>query len=190
VRKTPPKTTTTQKPTTKPSVKPPLATAKKPPVKNPVSQAKPKTDTVKRVTDVPVIVQTPTKPVEKPVLKLPSATRSRTNELLQTLTVQSNEVQVKLYDNGEIDDDTISVYLDNKLVLSNKRLSATPLSLNIKMDQDGEDHVLVMVAENLGRIPPNTSLMIVNDGDKRYEVRVTSTEQKNAMIRFRYKVGS
>jgi hypothetical protein len=46
--------------------------------------------------------------------------------------------------------------------------------------------VLVMVAENLGRIPPNTSLMIVQDGDKRYEVRITSTEQKNAMVRFRY----
>jgi hypothetical protein len=55
------------------------------------------------------------------------------------------------------------------------------------MEQDGEEHVLIMVAENMGRIPPNTSLMIVNDGDKRYEVRVTSTEQKNAMIRFRYK---
>ena len=31
---------------------------------------------------------------------------------------------LKLYDNGEIDDDTISVYLDKKLILSNKRLSA------------------------------------------------------------------
>jgi hypothetical protein len=43
-----------------------------------------------------------------------------------------------------------------------------------------------MVAENMGRIPPNTSLMIVQDGDKRYQVSITSTEQKNAMVRFRY----
>jgi hypothetical protein len=54
------------------------------------------------------------------------------------------------------------------------------------MSEDNSEHVLVMVAENLGKIPPNTSLMIVNDGDKRYEVRITSTEQKNAMVRFRY----
>ena len=54
------------------------------------------------------------------------------------------------------------------------------------MDDENEEHVLVLVAENLGRIPPNTSLMIVQDGDKRYEVRITSTEQKNAMVRFRY----
>jgi len=45
---------------------------------------------------------------------------------------------------------------------------------------------LIMVAENLGRIPPNTSLMIVTAGDQRFEVRITSTEQKNALVRFKY----
>jgi hypothetical protein len=54
------------------------------------------------------------------------------------------------------------------------------------MDEANPDHVLVMVAENLGRIPPNTSLMIVQDGEKRHQVSITSTEQKNAMVRFRY----
>ena len=43
-----------------------------------------------------------------------------------------------------------------------------------------------MVAENLGRIPPNTSLMIVEAGEQRFEVRITSTEQKNAVVRFKY----
>ena len=54
------------------------------------------------------------------------------------------------------------------------------------MDETQPEHELVMVAENLGRIPPNTSLMVVTAGDKRYEVRITSTEQKNAVVRFKY----
>ena len=54
------------------------------------------------------------------------------------------------------------------------------------MDEDNSEHELVMVADNLGRIPPNTSLMIVEAGEKRYDVRITSTEQKNAVIRFKY----
>ena len=95
-----------------------------------------------------------------------------------------------MYDNGEIDDDTISVYMDDKLIVSHKRLSAAPITVNLKMDEENPEHVLVMVAENLGRIPPNTSLMLVQDGDKRYEVRITSTEQKNAMVRFRYQKSS
>jgi len=43
-----------------------------------------------------------------------------------------------------------------------------------------------MVAENLGEIPPNTSLMVVKAGKQQYEVRITSTEQKNAVIVFKY----
>jgi hypothetical protein len=100
--------------------------------------------------------------------------------------VNSEEVIVKLFDNGEIDGDTISVYLDNKLILSKKLLTAKALTVNLRMDEDNSEHELVMVAENLGRIPPNTSLMIVTAGDKKFEVRITSTEQKNAMVRFRY----
>ena len=54
------------------------------------------------------------------------------------------------------------------------------------MDEDNADHELIMVAENLGRIPPNTSLMIVESGEQRFDVRITSTEQKNAVVRFKY----
>jgi hypothetical protein len=79
--------------------------------------------------------------------------------------------------------------MDNELVLSNKRLSASPLSITLKLDNSSPEHVLIMVAENLGRIPPNTSLMIVQDGENKYQVRITSTNQKNAMVRFRYRAG-
>ncbi|MEJ0101053.1 MAG: hypothetical protein WDO19_00220 [Bacteroidota bacterium] len=111
----------------------------------------------------------------------------RENNLVQTITTEAQNVTLKIYDNGEIDDDTISVYLDKKLVLSKQRLSASPLIVNIKMTEDDDVHELVMVADNLGRIPPNTSLMIVTAGDKRYEVRITSNEQRNAVVRFVYR---
>ncbi len=44
-----------------------------------------------------------------------------------------------------------------------------------------------MYAENLGTIPPNTALMVVNDGDNRYEVRISSDLQKSGVIRFMHK---
>jgi hypothetical protein len=126
------------------------------------------------------------KPKNNPTITIPSTTRSRENELVKTVTVTNEDISVRLYDNGEIDGDTISVYLDGKPILSNKGLSTQPITVHLKMDESNPDHVLVMVAENMGRIPPNTSLMIVQDGDKRYSVSITSTEQKNAMVRFRY----
>jgi len=39
-----------------------------------------------------------------------------------------------------------------------------------------------MVANNLGSIPPNTSLMVVTTTDKRYEVFISSSEKKNAKV--------
>lgn len=162
----------------------------KPPVKQPIAQ-KPivkinppvtKTnDTLAKITTPPITKTNP--PVITPK---PDVLKNRTNELVKTLTVTNPDVTVKLYDNGEIDGDTISVYLDNKLVLSSKMLTASPLIVKLKMDKENTEHELVMVAENLGRIPPNTSLMIVESGDKRFDVRITSTEQKNAVVKFKY----
>jgi len=148
--------------------------------------AKPKVDTINKSETTIEKIETPKNITTKPSINIPSILKQRQNDLLQTITINSEDVSVKLYDNGEIDDDTISVYLDNQLVLSKKRLSASALSINLKMDESNPEHELVMVAENLGRIPPNTSLMIVNAGDKRFEVRITSTEQKNAVVRFKY----
>ena len=179
-----------------PAAKPPVVT--KPPVNNPVTKpktntttkpntntvtTKPKTipaDTAKKKPDLPPVVKK-----EVPVVT-PNALKTRANELVKTFEVHEENITVKLYDNGEIDDDTISVYMDKKLVLSAKRLTASPLVIRIKMDEDNSEHELVMVAENLGRIPPNTSLMIVESGEQRFDVRITSTEQKNAVVRFRY----
>lgn len=171
---------------TKPPINKPIAT--NPPVNKPVVKinppvTKPKTDTVKIKNNTPPVIKVnPTVIIPKPeVLK------NRSNELMKTLTVTDDEVTVKLYDNGEIDGDTISVYLDNKLMLSSKRLTAAPLIIKFTLDDDNTEHELTMVAENLGRIPPNTSLMIVESGEQRFDVRITSTEQKNAVVRFKYK---
>ena len=125
--------------------------------------------------------------IKKNDLPTPSVIKERENPLVQTITTTAQNVTLKIYDNGEIDDDTISVYLDKKLVLAHQRLSASALLVNIKMNDDDNVHEVVMVADNLGRIPPNTSLMIVYAGDRRYEVRITSDKQQNAVVRFVYR---
>jgi hypothetical protein len=43
-----------------------------------------------------------------------------------------------------------------------------------------------MIAENLGSIPPNTALLIITAGKKRYELFMTSSTQKSAKVRFLY----
>jgi hypothetical protein len=117
---------------------------------------------------------------------LPPVLKNRENEVVQTISVNTNEININIYDNGTIDHDTISVYLDNKLVINHQMLTTNAITLKLKMDENTDYHELVMVADNLGDIPPNTSLMVVKAGDKEYEVRIASTEQKNAVVIFKY----
>jgi hypothetical protein len=107
--------------------------------------------------------------------------------LLKTLTVNHTSIEISIYDDGAIDNDTVSVYYDNKLIISKARLTDQPITVRIPVEPSEHPHELVMVAENLGDIPPNTSLMVVRDGEKRYEERIISTEQKNVVINFLFK---
>jgi hypothetical protein len=169
----------------KPAIKKPADQKTNPVVKNKDAQ-KQKDDPVKKIEE-PASKEPVKKEITKTQVEIPPILKSRENTLVKTFEVSVNEITVKLYDNGVIDDDTISIYLDKKLVLANKRLSTVPLTVTFKMADDQQEHELVMVAENLGRIPPNTSLMIVNAGEERYQVHITSTDQKNAVVRFIYK---
>jgi len=116
----------------------------------------------------------------------PRVLQTRSTSLAKAITVNTREVVLNIYDDGAIDHDTVSVYLDKKLIISHAMLTDRPLVVTLHLDESDDFHELVMVAENEGEIPPNTSLMIVKAGDKEYDVRITTTEQKNAMVTFRY----
>jgi len=114
----------------------------------------------------------------------PPVLTTRTNSLVKTIQTEAGQVTLNLYDNGEIDGDTVSIYHNNKLVVSRTRLSQKPITVNIDINAEEPHHEVVMVAENLGSIPPNTSVMIVTAGSKKYQVYISSTEQKNAKVVF------
>lgn len=107
----------------------------------------------------------------------------RSKQIIKTIDVEQKTFRVDLYDNGQIDGDTVSLYLNGRLMVSKQRLSTTPISLNIDLSDD-EEQELVMYAENLGTIPPNTALMVVTVGDKRFEVNITSSEKTNGAVKF------
>jgi hypothetical protein len=122
----------------------------------------------------------------KPEPKLPPTLTERKNELVKEIRVDTGNIRLDFYDNGVIDGDTISVYVNNFPVVSNRMLTAKPITTFVKIDLLRTMQEVIMVGENLGTIPPNTALMIVTAGDKRYQLYLVSDEKKNAMVRFIY----
>lgn len=126
------------------------------------------------------------KPAFKPEYKLPPTLTNRNNKLVKEITVDTGTIRLDFYDNGIIDGDTISVYVNNMPVVTNRMLTAKPITVFVKVGLNRTMQEVIMVGENLGTIPPNTALMIVTAGEKRYQLYLESDEQKNAMVRFIY----
>ena len=94
-----------------------------------------------------------------------------------------DSIELRFYDNAEIDGDSISLFLNNKLIFQHIRLTAVAYTIKLPVNDLNETNELVMVAENLGEIPPNTSYMLAIVNDKRYEAMLKSTEETSAVIK-------
>lgn len=104
----------------------------------------------------------------------------------KVLQVKSNKLRVELFDDGEIDNDIVSLFFNRKLVVDNKSLTVNGYVINLEL-AEGKTNELVLYADNLGTIPPNTALMIITDGVSRYEIRLAADLKNNASIRFEIK---
>ena len=107
-------------------------------------------------------------------------------EHIKEIKVDTGTIRLDFYDNAQVDGDIITVLLNNQPLASNQKLTARPITLEIKVDLNNKEQEITMVAENLGDIPPNTALLIITAGSKRYQLYLTSTEKKNAQVRFIY----
>ena len=108
---------------------------------------------------------------------------SRKKILVKEISVSGDSIELRFYDNAEIDGDSISLFLNDKLVFQHIRLTGKAYIIKLPVADLKETNELIMVAENLGSIPPNTSYMVAIVGEKRYEARLESTEGSSAMIR-------
>lgn len=135
------------------------------------------------------IIMRDTMPAPAPKIQIPPAIvnlNMRTKEIVRILDVSEDSVRVDLYDNGEYDQDSISVFFNNVQMVDRKELNTRiPISFKVKVDSLEENNDLVMFAENLGSIPPNAALMIITDKEHRYEINLTSNYLKNAAVRLR-----
>jgi len=132
-----------------------------------------------------VTLKEPVANIQKPVTTAPVINNpiitTRATEVIQTLEIVEDSVTLSLYDNGEIDGDVVSVFLNNEKIIENVTLKASAYKKTIYFKK-GETVQLTLFAENLGTIPPNTGLLVIYSGEKRFQVFFTSTLNKSSVI--------
>jgi hypothetical protein len=117
-----------------------------------------------------------------------SASKERKKEIVRSVFFTSDSLVLSLYDNGIVDGDTVSIVLNDKVILAKQGLTTRAIRYVIHVTaQLGDSLLLTMVADNLGSIPPNTGLLIVEDGDQRNEIRFTGDMQMSSAVLFKRK---
>ena len=115
-------------------------------------------------------------------INLPWVLVGRENKLVKKIITNSKMVSIDLFDNGTIDNDTIIVFDNKKLLVNKKRLSYKAIHLEFNFTENSREHEVIIVAHNMGTVPPNTALLLLKDGKNRQEYFITSTNKINAKI--------
>lgn len=110
----------------------------------------------------------------------------RENKLVKQIKTASKSFSIDLYDNGTIDNDTINVYDNKKLLANLKRLSDKPIHLEFNFSEKTKQHEVIISAHNMGLVPPNTALLVLKENGNRQELFITTTNTFNAKIIVQY----
>ena len=160
---------------------PPVAVVAKPvevkkPVPPPVVIAMPK--------EIPVaVVEKKPDPIMPAIATGAADVNKRAIATTQAVFYQTDSLVLSLFDNGYVDGDTVSVVMNGEVIFSKQGLSTKAVSKTIHITKETPDTIkLVMYAENLGSIPPNTGLLVVHDGEAVYDVRFSADLKTNAAI--------
>lgn len=186
-----PPITTNTKPENKPKNPTNPGNDKKQKDKETTNKTEVKKDNDKTKVEEPKKETTKTKP-DKPVVpenqnqELTNQMNTRSNSFVSTLKVNVTTIKIRLYDNGTVDNDTVSIFYNGKLLKTHQRLSDSPVEIDLDLDKSAKEHKLVLFAENLGSIPPNTSLIVVTAGKNRYELNSSASFRENAVLMFDY----
>jgi hypothetical protein len=124
-------------------------------------------------------------PCSPNVLSLSRIRESAFREIPE-IAVDTGEIKLDFYDNAVVDGDSITILVDKRVILTHQKLALKPITSSIRIDLKNPFHEVEMVAENLGSIPPNTALLIITAGKKTYQLYLTSSKEKNAVVRFVY----
>ena len=100
----------------------------------------------------------------------------------------NDSLLLSFYDNGTVDGDTISMVLNGRIIAEKIKLTTNAYRITIptKIAQN-DSLMLIMQAESLGLIPPNTGLLVIQDGETRYEIRFEGDMQRSSAIVLRRK---
>ncbi len=107
----------------------------------------------------------------------------RNVDVERVLEVKSKTVRIRVWDNGTVDGDVLSLFLNGDLIIKNYRVTRQKYETIVKLDKP--TNFIILHALNVGSISPNTVAVSVDDGFGEQVVIISSNLKNSGAIMVR-----
>ena len=116
------------------------------------------------------------KHIENPYEKI----HKRKVQIERVLEVHSPKLKIKVWDNGTVDGDIVTLYLNGTCLLQNYRVTKHKVGFPVTLRD--ESNFLILHAEDLGDITPNTVAVSVDDGVEEQVIILSSNLETSGAV--------
>jgi hypothetical protein len=117
-----------------------------------------------------------TKHIENPYEKI----HKRKVQIERVLEVHSPQLKIKVWDNGTVDGDIVTLYLNGTCLLQNYRVTKHKVGFPVTLRD--ESNFLILHAEDLGDIMPNTVAVSIDDGVEEQVIILSSNLETSGAV--------
>ena len=106
--------------------------------------------------------------------------QNRNVKVARVLEVASPNLKIKVWDNGIVDGDVLSLFLNGEMLFDNHRVTKNKRGVNVELSED--TNLLILHAEDLGDIKPNTVAVSIHDGVKEQILILSSNLRESGAV--------
>jgi hypothetical protein len=104
----------------------------------------------------------------------------------KTISVKNKTLKIEIFDDADEDDDLISLNFNGKWLVKNHKLRSKSLLKTIHINPNSPFNFITTFAHNLGKMPPNTTAILIDDGKKKQKVVLKSDLDSSDILYLEY----
>lgn len=101
-------------------------------------------------------------------------------KVTQVLEVAGDQLNIRVWDNGTVDGDIITIFLNGNRLVNRYRVTKTKRNFPVVLDR--ETNFLILHADDLGEVSPNTVGVAIDDGQREQVIIMSSNLSESGAV--------
>jgi len=112
--------------------------------------------------------------------------KDRTIKRGKSITVRATTLKIEIFDDADEDGDMISLNFNGNWLVKSYKIRNRPKIITVKIDPKSPFNFIATFAHNLGKLPPNTTALIIDDGKRKQKILLKSDTETSDVVYLEY----